>query len=101
MIQVDMTDQGMRDLLNDRNKSLNEQGRRKFYRKASAVMYKDVLNHFEREEGPDGKWERWAGGLNERPTKRGGSKMLQDTGRLRLSITPSHSDEDAEVSSDV
>jgi len=48
----------------------------------SAKGYKDVINHFRTETGPGGV--RWKG--LEHPRQRGGSKVLQDTGRLRGSI---------------
>jgi phage gpG-like protein len=55
-----------------------------------AKAFKDVINSFSIEQNEDGgKWERWKKGsarVSERPTKRGGSKMLQDTGKLRNSI---------------
>lgn len=64
----------------------------KFFKLASVAIYKDVIKHFEQEKAPDGKWKRfkWPDGKrrNTRPTKRGGSKVLQDTGRLKGSIVP-------------
>lgn len=61
--------------------------------KIAIVGYRDVLDHFDKEEGPDRQWARWnrkrKDGTREffsrRPTKRGGKKLLQDTGRLRVS----------------
>ncbi len=43
--------------------------------------FKDVVDHFSEEESPDGKWQSL-----KKPRKRGGSKILQDTGRLRSSV---------------
>ena len=101
MISVKIETKELDDLVKRMQKDLGPQGMKKFFLKTSIVMYKDVLTHFEREEGPDGKWERWKGGRSTRPTKRGGSKMLQDTGRLRLSIQPSHSSESAVVGTNI
>ena len=62
------------------------QDRAKALKKAMDVIgakaWKDVLNSFTLEQNEDGeKWEPLA-----RPRKRGGSKLLRDTGRLRSSI---------------
>jgi len=47
-----------------------------------AKGFKDVIDHFAQEEDRDNK--KWVGLKYTR--KRGGSKILQDTGRLRASI---------------
>jgi len=47
-------------------------------RKTAILMDKDVIDHFEKEKGPRSRWAS---------TARGGKK-LQDKGRLRLSIRP-------------
>jgi len=58
---------------------------------AAAKGFKDVMDHFRKEEGPGGGWPEWQKtrkdkkGSTVRKTKRGGSKLLQDTGRLRQS----------------
>jgi len=57
-----------------------------------AKAYKDVINSFRIEENDDGsKWYKFKDPKTEkrisrRPTKRGGTKLLQDTGLLRESI---------------
>ena len=59
----------------------------------SIIGFKDVIQHFKDEKNPKGKqWKRWLNrktgkhDLNVRPSRRGGTKMLQDTGLLRKSI---------------
>lgn len=66
-----------------------------FRRSISALMYSDVISHFQSEKDSDGKtWDRWKNPnppprrVPRRPTRKGGSKMLQDTGRLRNSLVP-------------
>lgn len=67
--------------------------------------YTKVIEHFAKEEGPNGKWGKWRKTLpngsvriyNERPTKRGGTKLLQDTGRLRESIVARGYKKSAEI----
>jgi phage gpG-like protein len=65
---------------------------KKFMKLAATAIFKDVVQHFEQERGPEEKWKRfkWPDGKvrNTRPTKRGGSKILQDTGRLKGSVVP-------------
>jgi len=57
-----------------------------------AKAFKDVVNSFNVEQNEDGKkWAKFKDPktgkrVNQRPTKRGGSKLLQDTGILRGSI---------------
>jgi phage gpG-like protein len=55
----------------------------------AARAYKECINHFEKEEGPDGKWKPLAPVTIARRRQgkgTGGNKILQDTGRLRSSI---------------
>lgn len=57
-----------------------------------AKAFKDVINSFAIEENEDGQaWAKFKDPktgkrISRRPTKRGGTKLLQDTGRLRNSI---------------
>ena len=55
----------------------------------AAKAYKEVMNNFREQKSPTGIWEKWlfqGKRVSTRPTKRGGTKLLQDTGRLRGSI---------------
>lgn len=57
----------------------------KFYNRAGVIMLQDIMRHFQAEENPDGS--RWAPLKYKR--KRGSNaraKILQDTGRLKISI---------------
>ena len=58
--------------------------------KIAILGWKNVLNHFDTEQDSEGaSWPRWkykGARVATRPTKRGGSKLLQDTGRLRGSV---------------
>lgn len=47
----------------------------------AAQGQRDVVEHFKDERGPKGKWPNLKS-----PRKRGGTKILQDTGILRASI---------------
>ena len=55
-----------------------------------ALVLKDVVSHFKDESGPDGKWPHWSFfyTLHMERLGKGGNKMLQDSGRLRQTLTP-------------
>jgi phage gpG-like protein len=63
---------------------------REFVGLLSAVVYRDVLEHFEDEQGPKGSWDDWSDVYADHLAAigRGGNKMLQFTGRLRNSFKP-------------
>lgn len=67
-------------------------GGRAFGMLLSAVVFRDVMDHFEKEEGPDGKWDPWGKFHRDNMDKlgKGGNKLLQDTGRLRQSFLPTN-----------
>jgi phage gpG-like protein len=50
-----------------------------------SVVYGDIIEHFEGEQGPEGKWKKWSDLYTEHMRKigKGGNKILQDSGRLR------------------
>lgn len=56
----------------------------------SAIVYQDIIKHFEEEQGSGGPWEKWSTFYMEQMKleNKSGNKILQDTGRLRNSFTP-------------
>jgi phage gpG-like protein len=58
----------------------------------SSVIFRDVDDHFQKEEGPDGKWHPWSAIYARMQDARGksGNKLLQDNGRLRGSFMPTN-----------
>lgn len=60
--------------------------------KISTMMFKDVMDHFGKEQGDKGAWV---------PLKYRKGKALQDTGRLRNSITPRNTKDEAVVGTNV
>ncbi len=58
----------------------------------SAIVYRDIVQHFEREEGPDGPWQAWSPRYAKFMASigRGGNRLLQDTGRLRQAFQPTN-----------
>lgn len=76
----------------------NVRYRIQFYAKAKLIMFQDVMNHFKREEGPEGKWQKLSKLTLYRRRKKGkGAKILRDTGRLMGDITAISGNDGAEV----
>jgi phage virion morphogenesis protein len=50
-------------------------------------VFKDIADHFRREEGPEGRWQQWSDGYKKyrQSIGKGSGKILQLTGRLRNS----------------
>ncbi len=63
---------------------------RAFVDTISIFVFQDIINHFEKESGPNGKWKAWSKTYAEHMESigKGGNKILQDSGRLRQSFTP-------------
>ena len=68
----------------------------------SALVFEDVMRHFENEEGPDGNWEEWSDIYDAHMQKIGksGNKLLQDTGKLRQKMMPVMSGKATRISKD-
>jgi len=56
----------------------------------STIIYRDVMEHFKNEEGPDGPWKAWSKSYTRHMNAigRGGNKILQFDGRLRQNFRP-------------
>ncbi len=66
------------------------QVRKEFAGISSVIVFKDIIEHFENEQGPQGKWVKWseAYAMHLNKIGRGGNKILQFSGRLRQSTQP-------------
>lgn len=82
------------DFLKNLNKRLKniKDGERKYAGLLSAIIYKDVMSHFDKEEGSNGKWVHWSYPYTVRMEKsgKGGNKILQDSVRLKNSFLPTN-----------
>ena len=69
-----------------------EAGAKQYNAIVGTTVYKNVLEHFELQEGPDGGWKAWSDIYEQHMQKRGkaGNLLLQDTGRMRNSFRPSN-----------
>lgn len=77
-----------KDQITDRHKA--------YWASISIIGFKDVIEHFEKEQGPKGRWKKWSKLYKEHMDKigKGTNKKLQDTGRLRQStVIPMRSGE--------
>jgi hypothetical protein len=63
---------------------------RKFASTIAVFVYKDILDHFDKESGPQGKWQAWSKMYAARMNKlgKGGNKILQDTRNLVQNVKP-------------
>ena len=57
---------------------------------ASADVFVDIMDHFKKEEGHDGRWKEWSDMYAKQMNKigKGNNNILQDTGILRQSVQP-------------
>lgn len=63
---------------------------KKFVGLLSAIVYRDVISHFEKEQGSQGPWESWSTSYFNFLEKigRANNQKLQFTGRLRQNFKP-------------
>lgn len=85
-------DKEIKDFLKNLSVKLKnvKDGERKYTGLLSAIVFKDIMQHFEKEEGSEGKWKHWSYYYTVQMEKsgKGGNKILQDSGRLRQSFRP-------------
>ena len=77
--------------INKRSKDIKEKTKAYADGIASFVVG-DVLRHFEKESGPDGKWKPWSKLYAEHMQRigKGGNQILQLTSNLKNAIKPTH-----------
>lgn len=65
-------------------------GEKKYAGLLSAIVYRDVNEHFKDEEGPEGPWESWSSSYAKHMQEigRSGNKILQFSGKLRQNFKP-------------
>lgn len=82
--EVSFDDKEWRDMLETINKNVKDP--KPVLRAAFGTRgFKDIIDHFQAERGPDGMWAEWAESTK---AKRGNGKKLQDTGNLRQNFLP-------------
>ena len=93
-IKITVDDKAFKDQFSKLiNRTQNKEG---FFRNwVIPIMYKDFADHFDRESGPNGRWEPLKASTLARRTegKKGSAgisrsaKILQDSGLMRMSVT--------------
>ncbi len=90
--EIEFENEEIKDFLKNLNTRLKKikDGEKKFVGLLSAIVYRDILSHFEDEEGSEGKWSQWSlfYAMKMKELGKGGNKILQDSGRLRNSFKP-------------
>ena len=90
---VEFENREVKDFLNNLDKKLKdvEKGSREYTGLLSAIVYEDIVRHFENEEGSKGPWKQWSPSYKKYMDEegKGGNKILQDTGKLRNNFKPS------------
>lgn len=58
----------------------------------SAIVFQDLIDHFEKEAGPNGRWPAWGPKYAAIMAKKGksGNKLLQDSGTLKGGWAPAN-----------
>ena len=76
----------------DKNLSKVENGKKEFGALVASIVYADVIDHFEKEEGPKGPWKAWSATYKKMLEKigRAGNKKLQYSGHLRQNFKPTN-----------
>ena len=90
-VTAELKDKELRQFLKALGK-IDRKGRLKeFARKISApIVFKDVMDHFAKEMGPDGKWKEWSPRYADQMEKKGkqSNKILQDGTDMRQQFKP-------------
>lgn len=93
-VSIQFRDKKTRQWLDSLNKSVKEVAlaKKHYAEMVSAIVFQDIMDHFEKQMGSKGKWQRWSDAYNEHMIKKGkgANNILQDTGRLRQSFTPTN-----------
>lgn len=89
---VVIDDKEVRRLINSLIKNVGEisEKGKKYVGLLSSIVLRDVIQHFEKEEGPSGRWKAWSPSYQKYMMAIGksGNLILQDTGRLRQGWQP-------------
>ncbi len=92
--EVSFDDEKIQRFLAGINKNINsvKGNKRQYLGLLSAIVYKDVMEHFQNEEGPQGSWAPWSDAYKKRLEQigRSGNKILQFNGRLRQNFLPTN-----------
>lgn len=90
--EAELKDQNVINMLNQMRTGIKKIDQRndRYIGLLSALVFRDIQEHFKNEEGPDGKWTAWSAVYSMHMAKIGKShnKFLQDTGRMKNTFQP-------------
>lgn len=90
---VEFENAEVKSFLNNLDKKLSgiENGSKEYTGLLSAIVYEDIIRHFEDEEGSKGPWKQWSPSYKKYMDAegKGGNQILQDSGKLRNNFKPS------------
>lgn len=89
---ITIDDKEVRKLIDGLIKNVGEISNRgkRYVGLLSSIVIGDVISHFSKEEGPEGKWKPWSNRYRTYMTSigKGGNLILSDTGKLRQGWQP-------------
>lgn len=58
----------------------------------SAIVFRDIIQHFDKQEGPDGAWRQWSPSYTRfmQSIGRSSNRILQFSGRMRMAFQPTN-----------
>jgi hypothetical protein len=87
-------DKDMRDFFGKINSRLEKvkDGKSEYVGLLSAIVFKDVMDHYEKEQGSKGSWKPWSKSYKDHMQKigRAGNQILQFDGKLRQNFLPTN-----------
>jgi hypothetical protein len=92
--EVVVKDKSLRDLLKrlvDKTEEISQRSR-DYTVLMSGIAFQDIQEHFQKQMGPNGKWQAWSERYRKRMIRigKGGNLILQDTGRLKGGFLPTN-----------
>lgn len=89
---ITIEDKGVRKLIEGLIKNVGKitQREKSYVGLLSSIVLGDVVDHFAKEEGPEGKWKPWSNRYRKYMTSigKGGNLILSNTGKLRQGWQP-------------
>lgn len=87
--EATFNDKRVQDLLRKIDNNVKDaKGKKKFYAFLGIEVFADIMDHFEKEEGPGKPWDERSPKYKDLVESKGFTKILQITGNLRKGFTP-------------
>jgi len=92
VMYTEFKDKEVQDFLSGLQKNLKgiKDGTKKYAGLLSVIVFRDVTDHFEGQQGSEGAWAKWSESYRKHMASigRDGNKILQFSGRLRQNFKP-------------